>query len=218
LSCAICETRKEKRFCPAVHGQICTQCCGTEREVTLDCPGNCPYLIQARAHEKPRSMEEIDPTTLFPEIAIPEDFLYRHQHLLGGLAFTLAKAAHGDRLLNDNDLLGALTSLIKNWQRLANSGLIYEESLHSGAQQLVLNDLRNSIEQFREVEHKHLGHTTLKDGDVVTALVFLLRTAAMRTSGRPRSRAFIFFLFEQFPKDDALIASPDQAPSGLIVP
>ncbi len=218
MSCAICETRKEKRFCPAVHGQICAQCCGTEREVRFDCPSNCPYLIQARVHEKPRSMEELDQAALFPEIAIPEDFLYRHQHLLGGLAFTLAKAASGDRLLNDNDLLGALSSLIKSWQRLANSGLIYEESLHSGAQQLVVNDLRNSIEQFRQVESKHLGHSTLKDRDVVTALVFLLRTAAMRASGRPRSRAFIFFLFEQFPQDESLIASPDKAPSGLIVP
>ena len=49
LSCAICEIRKEKRFCPAVHGRICPQCCGEQREVTLDCPSDCPYLQQARA-------------------------------------------------------------------------------------------------------------------------------------------------------------------------
>ena len=60
LSCAICEIRKEKRFCPAVHGRICPQCCGEQREVTLDCPHDCPYLIQAREHEKPRSADQID--------------------------------------------------------------------------------------------------------------------------------------------------------------
>ena len=38
MSCAICEKRKEKRFCPAIHGRICPQCCGEQREVTLDCP------------------------------------------------------------------------------------------------------------------------------------------------------------------------------------
>jgi hypothetical protein len=38
LACAICEQRKEKRFCPAVHGRIFPQCCGEQREVTLDCP------------------------------------------------------------------------------------------------------------------------------------------------------------------------------------
>src|SRR5271170_6024691 len=50
LSCVICEERKEKRFCPAVHGKICPQCCGEQREVTLDCPSDCPYLQQSREH------------------------------------------------------------------------------------------------------------------------------------------------------------------------
>ncbi len=60
MSCAICEKRKEKRFCPAVHGRICPQCCGEQREVTLDCPSDCVYLQQAREHEKPRPMAELD--------------------------------------------------------------------------------------------------------------------------------------------------------------
>ena len=51
MSCVICEIRKEKRVCPAVHGRICAQCCGEQREVTLDCPSDCPYLQQAREHE-----------------------------------------------------------------------------------------------------------------------------------------------------------------------
>ena len=43
MSCVICEKRKEKRFCPAVHGRICPQCCGEQREVTLDCPSDCNW-------------------------------------------------------------------------------------------------------------------------------------------------------------------------------
>ena len=35
MSCSICEKRKEKRFCPAVHGRICPQCCGESREITV---------------------------------------------------------------------------------------------------------------------------------------------------------------------------------------
>ena len=61
MSCAICEKRKEKRFCPAIHGRICPQCCGEQREVTLDCPSDCVYLLQAREHEKPRSMADLNP-------------------------------------------------------------------------------------------------------------------------------------------------------------
>ena len=49
VSCALCKTRSEKRFCPALHEKICAPCCGTEREVTLDCPSTCPYQI-GRAH------------------------------------------------------------------------------------------------------------------------------------------------------------------------
>src|SRR6478672_13975116 len=85
LSCALCERRKEKRFCPAVHGRICPQCCGEQREVTLDCPSDCIYLQQARAHEKPRDVAELEQDALFPQVEISEQFLYERQHLLAGL-------------------------------------------------------------------------------------------------------------------------------------
>ena len=65
MSCAICQTRKEKRFCLAVHGRICPQCCGEQREVTLDCPSDCVYLQQARQHEKPRAAEDLKGANLF---------------------------------------------------------------------------------------------------------------------------------------------------------
>jgi hypothetical protein len=68
VSCAICEVRKEKRFCPAVHGRICAQCCGEEREVTIDCPSDCTYLRQGREHEKVRTVEDVDQTAMFPDI------------------------------------------------------------------------------------------------------------------------------------------------------
>jgi hypothetical protein len=218
LSCAICATRKEKRFCPAVHGRICPQCCGSEREVTVDCAIDCPYLAQAREHERPRELSEVDQAALFPEVSIPERYLYEHDQLLGAISYTLAKAARADRLLNDRDLIGALSSLAKTLQRLAASGLVYEEPTQSGAQQVVVNELRALIGQFREMETKHLGRTTLHDVDLVAALVFVLRIALTRTSGRPRSRAFIAFLLEQFPKDKSLIAAADKGPSRLIVP
>src|SRR5437762_7846579 len=57
--CVICQKRREKRFCPAIHDRICPQCCGEQREVTLDCPTDCVYLQQAREHEKPRSVDDL---------------------------------------------------------------------------------------------------------------------------------------------------------------
>src|SRR5882762_6591787 len=92
LSCAICEKRKEKRFCLAVHGRICAQCCGEQREVTLDCPRECVYLQQAREREKPRQIEDLDRSVLFPQVQIPEQFIYEHEHLVVGLSYALFKS------------------------------------------------------------------------------------------------------------------------------
>ena len=101
MSCAICEKRKEKRFCPAVHGRICPQCCGEQREITLDCPSDCVYLQQAREHEIPRPLERLDKSALFLNVEIPERFLYEHEHLVVGLSYALAKSARADRSLRD---------------------------------------------------------------------------------------------------------------------
>ena len=73
LSCPICNLRKEKRFCLALHDRICAQCCGEQREVTLECPSECPYLQQARQHEKPRDSVENPPEEIFPAIRLRQD-------------------------------------------------------------------------------------------------------------------------------------------------
>src|SRR5208283_2613740 len=105
LTCAICEVRKEKRFCPAIHGRICPQCCGAQREVTLDCPSECVYLQQAREHEKPRPLDDLDQAAWFSQVQIGEEFLYEHEHLILGLTYALAKSAKADRLIKDTDLI-----------------------------------------------------------------------------------------------------------------
>ena len=95
MSCLICEKRKGKRFCPALHGRICPQCCGEQREVTLDCPSDCVYLRRSREHDKPRPLQELDQSALFPQVEIGEQFLYQQEHLLLGLSFALAKECEG---------------------------------------------------------------------------------------------------------------------------
>ena len=218
LSCEICEIRKEKRFCPAVHGRICPQCCGDQREVTLDCPSDCPYLRQAREHEKPRSAEEFDSASLFLQVEISEQFTFEREHLLMGLSYALAQAAHGDRSLNDRDLIAALTAMCTRYERLANSGLHYDQPLTSTAQHAVATKVEALLKEFRELEHKQLGYSTLRDLDVLKALVFLVRLAHGRTSGRPKSRAFIDFLFAQFPEKQSAVVAPAELASRLIVP
>jgi hypothetical protein len=217
LSCAICEVRKEKRFCPAVHGRICPQCCGEQREVTLDCPSDCAYLLQAREHERPRSADQVDPAGLFLQVEVSDQFMYEKEHLLMGLTYALAKAARADRNLHDQDLIAALTVLTKSYERLVNSGLHYEQPLTSEAQRRVAAEVETMVREFREAEQKHTGRVSLRDSDVLKALVFLVRLANGRTSGRPKSRALVEFLFAQFPEKEAALVAPEAA-SRIILP
>jgi hypothetical protein len=218
LSCAICEIRKEKRFCPAVHGRICPQCCGEQREVMLDCPSECPYLQQAREHEKPRAPEQIDPAGLFLQIEVSDQFMYEKEHLLMGLTFALAKSARADRSVHDQDMIAALAILAKSYERRVNSGLHYEQPLTSDSQRRIAVEVENMVKEYRDAEQKHVGYSTLRDSDVLKGLVFLVRLAYGRTSGRPKSRAFVDFLFAQFPEKEPAVVTPQDAGSRIILP
>lgn len=218
MSCAICEVRKEKRFCPAVHGRICPQCCGEQREVTLDCPSDCPYLQQAREHEKPRAAGELEPAALFSQVELGDQFLYEHEHLIMGLTYALYTATRADRSMNDRELIAGLSSLARSYERLVNSGLHYDEPVQSAAQQIVAAEIQNMVKEYREAELKHTGYSRLRDSDVLKTLVFLVRMGHGRTSGRPKSRAFVDFLTTQFPEKQSVIASPQDTGSRIIVP
>jgi len=216
--CAICQKRREKRFCPAIHGRICPQCCGEQREVTLDCPSDCVYLQQAREHEKPRGMADVNPSDIFLQVDIGDEFLYQREHLIMGLSFALAKSVRADRSLKDTDLIAALTSLAKTCETLVNSGLHYETPLPNAAQHMVAAEVQNMLKEFREAEQKHIGYVQLRDSEVLRALVFMVRMAYGRTSGRPKSRAFVDFLLAQFPEKPAGVAAPEEAGSRIVIP
>lgn len=198
MSCPICHLRKEKRFCLALHDRICPQCCGEQREVTLDCPSECPYLQQARQHDKPRDFGDKLPEELFPAIELSPDFLQRHEALIAGLVQTLLRLSHESRDLRDREIIGALSKLARSYRTLVTSGLVYQEGTATSAQSAIIDVLQRSIQEFREVERQHLGYTSLRDQDVLKALVFVIRLANLHSSGRPLSRGFIDELQQQF--------------------
>jgi len=217
MGCAICEIRKERRFCPAVHGRICPVCCGREREVALDCPSTCEFLQQARRNERQRPMSNIDHEALFPKVEVRQNFVYERETLIVGLSFAVAKVARADRSLKDRDAIAAITGLAKKYQTLTRSGLYYETTVASVPQQQIVAELEKMIAQYRELEQKRLGYATLKDSEALEALVFLVRMGHGHTSGRPKSHAFLDFLFAQFPEESGVVA-PQEAGSRFIVP
>lgn len=229
MSCAICEERKEKRFCPGVHGRICPQCCGEQREVTIDCPSDCPYLLQAREHANQqgslagdRDRQAFFSELEIPAVEIPQRFLYEREELILGLSFALSKSARADRSLRDRDLITALAALAKTYHTMVNSSLIYEPPTANLAHQAVIRNISREVEtmvrEFREAEQRHMGHTRLRDSEVMQALMFLLRLGLGHTSGRPKSRAFIDFLSAQFPEKQTALVGTDEPASRIVIP
>jgi hypothetical protein len=232
LACPLCQQRKEKRFCPAVHGKICAQCCGEQREITLDCPSDCPYLLQSRQQEREGNhrfgSDGFEREAMFPDVDISEQFIYEREHLIVGLSFALVKTARTQRSLDghaltDRDLIAAVTSLVKSYQTLVQSNLIvvqsnYEQSTANPIHQQIAREVETMVNEFRETEQKHVGYSRLRNSEILQALVFLLRMALARTTGRPKSRAYLDFLSSQFPPAESSIVTQESSGSRLILP
>lgn len=218
-SCPICERRRGKRFCPGLAASrwsskgkgetICAQCCGEQREVTIDCPSHCPYLQTAHRYEGERPKSVTEPA--LPQVSISEEFLEEKSHLVAGLSLALMQAARATPAARDPDAVAALEALAQNYQTL-DSGLYYEQAPTGPAAQALLAALKTFLEQLGQAQQQRQG-TSLRPGDVLRAAVFLRRLAQLETNGRPLSRRFLQFLGRQVPSGPAAQAEPR-----LIVP
>jgi hypothetical protein len=220
VSCPICQQRKEARFCPAKGEKICAVCCGTEREVSIDCPVECSYLIAAHRYED-EHQRELPPDTPLLDVKIPRDSIYAHQAVLSGIAFAAAKfcAIHPDA--NDTDILAALEALAETFKTLS-SGILYEKPPVAPVQRELyaalaafLNEAKtHSAASSRAGGVAPPANPPIKDAEIFTLLVFLYRMGLLRTNGRPRSRRFLQFLRSQFPATPEL----QREESRIIVP
>jgi len=202
MACKICETRRPRRFCPAVEGQICSLCCGREREMTLHCPLDCEYLQEARKHEHPAP---VNPDQ-FPnqDIRMSETFLRDNEGLLIELGRTLMRAALETPGAADNDVREALAALIRT-HRTLDSGLYYETRPDNPIAAELSRRIQAAAAEFRRAETERMGMSKTRDRDVLGLLVFLQRLEIDRNNGRKLGRRFIDFLRGQFPATSAVV-------------
>jgi hypothetical protein len=212
VSCPICEKRKASRFCPAKAEKICAVCCGTEREVTIDCPADCTYLIAAHRYEGEHPRDLPADTPLLDEI-IPQHIIHTHQQLMAALAFSIAKFCAAQPSAVDGDILAALQALAQTYKTLS-SGLIYERPPQVPLQRELYAALVTLLDEIKKQQAERAASASFKDTEVFDLLVFLYRMGLLRTNGRPRSRLFIEFLRGQFPQAPEL----KREESRIIVP
>lgn len=212
MTCPICEKRKPGRFCPAKAEKICAVCCGTEREVSIDCPPDCGYLLSAHRYENehPRALPADTPLL---DARISSDTIQVHSRLLSALAFTVAKFCAGQPGTTDPDVIAALQALAQTYKTLV-SGIIYEQPPVPMIQRELYDAVGAFLSEAKQNAASQSGFGCVKDSEVFQLLVFLFRMGLLRTNGRPRSRRFIEFLRGQFPGAQEL----QREQSRIIVP
>jgi hypothetical protein len=211
MACAICETRRPRRFCPGVRGDICAICCGTEREMTVTCPFECEYLQQARRHER---LVPLDPEKIpYRDVPISEQWVAEHPEVLSAIGQAISAAAFQTPGTVDFDVREALDCLIRTYRTLE-SGVYYESRPESSMAAQVFAAVRHGLEQYRTAERQNTGMTQTRDADVLRALVFMARLELDRNNERKKGRAFLDLLRQFY----AAPAASSDSPSSLVLP
>ena len=208
ILCKICGKRRARRHCPAVHGDICAICCGTEREVSLSCPLECEYLQEAHRREKPTPIDvEQLPDS---DVAVTEEFLRDHEELLLFCMVSVVEAALRTSSATDADALEALDALIKTY-RTTESGLLYETRPVNTIAAAVQRAFSTSLEDYQKLraERENLSY---RNAEILGVLVFLRRLGQRNQNGRPRGRMYLDLLRQMTPA-----TARDERVPGIIV-
>jgi hypothetical protein len=189
-----------------------------EREVSIDCPPDCTYLVAAHRYEDEHQRSLPEDTPLL-DIKVSQDVIYAHQNVLSGLAFTVAKFSAAHPATTDSDVLTALQALAETYKTLG-AGIYYEKPPGAVLPRELYAALASFLNETKQQSADGPGSSPfaadgpIKDSEVFSLLVFLYRMGLLRTNGRPRSRRYIEFLRGQFP------AAPElkREESRIIVP
>ena len=196
MACPICQKRKPGRFCPAKAEKICAVCCGTEREVSIDCPPDCGYLLSAHRYEDqhPRSLPADLPLL---DVRVTSDTIHERGQFLSAIAFTIAKFCSTQPAAADPDVLAAVRALADTYKTLL-AGIVYEQLPAATLQRELYEALSAFLVEAKQ-QATEASSGSVKDSEILQLLVFLFRMGFLRTNGRPRSHRFIEFLRGQFP-------------------
>lgn len=198
--CPICNKRRAERYCPAKGEKICAVDCGTEREVSIDCPSDCAYLLAAHRWERTHSKSHASTDIPFPEVSFAEDLVDTRQDVLSGFVYTVLIYAAEQRSLSDSDVFAAVQALAETYRTLL-AGIYYEKP----PQNPVAAGLYAALAKFIAEEKKRGAEDpelpSLKDSEIFHLLVFFLRFVRLQSNGRPLTRSFIGFIRLRFPTE-----------------
>jgi hypothetical protein len=187
-------------------------CCGTEREVTIRCPLDCEYLVEARKHEHTKGLDAS--TIPHRDMVISDEFLHEHVGLIAEMSRALIHAASAVGAV-DSDAREAIESLIQSYRTLQ-SGVIYEGLPANPLAADIYRGVQAGAAKYLELEREALGMPKTRDGDVLRTLVFFAALAVDRDNERRYGRSFLDALGKFQAVEDS--AGGDESGSSLILP
>ena len=205
--CSLCSEHPAKRYCPAKEVRICASCCGSKREVEIDCPSSCYYLIAGRAYEGDQRIPDPDLVLLVQRLG--ERFVDRQSHILSAVCSEIVEERKSSSWLTDTDVIETFKSLIATMKTLA-SGIYYETLPESSVQASLFRRLKRLFDEFMQPQ---MSEKMLKPTDVIDVLSFLSVSATLNANSRPRSRQYLDFLNSMAPQN-----SPERQTGNLIIP
>ena len=163
--------------------------------MTVDCPLDCPYLIEGRDHEALVALGEYPHRT----VEISDSFLERNQPLYIFVLGTLHQSAKNLPGVIDADMREALAALVEKY-RAQESGLVYEPAIPNRLAASVVESFEKHMNEFRDkVVKETVSPENFIDPNMFKIMVFLDRFAQIKNNGRPKGRHFISLLRQMFP-------------------
>lgn len=219
-TCPVCEQRRPKRECPALGRTICAVCCGTKRQVEINCPPDCSYLSSARAHPAAavQRRRERDYAFVLPLV---QDLSEKQYRLL--LAFQAVILKHADAAIPSpidtdvRDAAGTLASTLETAQK----GIIYEHQTASVPARRIAGELRALL---AEIEREHPAPALERDAARALRQIEQAATGASAAFAEDGPRAYLRLLGRMMSDVASQPASSSSSgdergpSSGLIIP
>jgi hypothetical protein len=206
--CPVCSQRSGKRFCPAKAEKICAVCCGSKREIEIDCPSHCSYLRTGWNYEAEKREPDVDLAAKINQF--DDDFIYRMSPVLDALSTEVVSERFQSNWLVDNDLIEVYRALIATMKTLS-SGIYYESVPNGTVRESLYRRLKAKLDQM--MQPAEVDQHALKVSEAIEVLEFLALAAQMNSSNRPKSRRYLDWLSSM-----AASRVPQETSSGLILP
>lgn len=211
MSCPLCRSRKQRRFCPALQQSICPVCCGTKRLTEIRCPDDCAYLSSAREHPPAavKRQQEHDVAILLPTL----HGLSERQHQLFFLFQSLI-ARHtpeGFARLVDEDVAEAASTVAATLETAAR-GVIYDHPAQSLPAQRLATELKTMLAEMQQQGAK------VYDREAAMVLRAIEKGARETHKTEPGDTSYLTLMARLLQRNRAAAPAAPAQPSSLIIP